>query len=163
MKPNRRACSWLMDKKAVSEAVGAMLMIALTVTAGGIVYVYSSGIMGSLQGSQPQQPYLEQVTLDYYKWYCSSSSCGSGNVVLILRNSGTKPVTLADFFIAGNRVSNPCSSNCPTTINVGSAYNVTLAYSGLALYSGYSYNVKVVTNDGAIFSFPCIAGNIATS
>ena len=163
MNPNRRPCPRMMNKKAVSEAVGAMLMIALTVTAGGIVYVYASGTMGSLGGSSVQQPYLEQITLDYYMWNCGTT-CGSGTLTLMLRNAGSKQVSLADFFIAGNQENeSPQNSTCPTTINVYSPCKVIIQYQGLSLDAGYLYNVKVVTSDGAIFSFPCIAGNTATS
>jgi hypothetical protein len=150
----------MMNKKAVSEAVGAMLMIALTVTAGGIVYVYASGTMGSLEGSKVQQPYLEQITLDYYTWRCGSS-CESGALTLMLRNSGSKQLSLADFFIAGNLDKNVTSA-CTSTINVNTACSVSISYGTLSLEAGYSYNIKVATSDGAIFSFPCIAGNVAT-
>jgi hypothetical protein len=151
----------MMNKKAVSEAVSATLMIALAVTAGGIVYVYASGTLGSLEGSNVQQPYLEQITLDYYMWKCQTT-CGSGTIVLMLRNAGSKQVSLADFFIAGNQIT-PQKPTWPSTIDVNTPCNVTLPYSGLTLNTGYSYNVKVVTSDGAIFSFSCIAGNTNTS
>ena len=44
-----------------------------------------------------QQPYLEQVSLDYYDWTTLST------LKLTLRNVGVAKVTLSDFFIAGNK------------------------------------------------------------
>ena len=138
------------NNRAVSEVVGALLMIALAVTAGILVYVYSSGLMGSLYGAKVQQPYVEHLSLDYYKWSLGSTS---GNVTLNLRNTGSAQVTLADFFIAGNQISH---SNVMCQVN--SLCPVTLSYSGLQFTLGISYNVRAVTVDGAVFDFACIAG-----
>jgi hypothetical protein len=143
----------------VSEVVGALLMIALAVTAGVVVYIYSSGLIGSLQGSKVQQPYLETITLDYYQWEMESTA--NGTLMLDLRNTGSTQVTLADFFIASNPVT-PCfGSGCSSAQDLkvnAPAMNVTLTYSGLSLTQGVSYNVRVVTKDGAVFDFACIAG-----
>jgi len=140
----------LSNNRSVSEVVGALLMITLAVTAGVLVYVYSSGLMGSLYGAKVQQPYVEHLSLDYYKWSLGSTS---GNVTLKLRNTGSAQVTLADFFIAGNQISH---SNVMCQVN--SACPVTLSYSGLQFTRGLSYNVRAVTIDGAVFDFACIAG-----
>jgi len=133
-------------------------MIALTVTAGVVVYVYASGSLGSLQGVRVQQPYIEKVTLDYYKWTIISSA--NGTVILILRNTGSLQLTLADFFIAGNPVTVSFASACSSAqLNVNAAgCQVTLSYTGRSFTSGIAYNVRVVTTDGAIFDFSCIAG-----
>jgi hypothetical protein len=142
-------------------------MIALAVTGGVIVYVYSSGLMGPLQGSKVQQPYLEQISLSYYQW-----SLGSGNLTLKLRNSGSTQLTLADFFIAGNKIApnrttNPhpdiLNPDCltlapPLAINVNAPACWVTLHSGLSFTQGVSYNVRVVTKDGAIFDFTCVAG-----
>lgn len=138
------------NNRAVSEVVGALLMITLAVTAGVLVYVYSSGLMGSLYGAKVQQPYVEHLSLDYYQWSLGSTS---GNVTLKLRNTGSAQVTLADFFIAGNQISH---SNVMCQVN--SPCPVTLSYSGLQFTLGISYNVRAVTIDGAVFDFACIAG-----
>jgi len=134
-------------------------MITLAVTAGIMVYVYSSGLLGSLSGSKVQQPYVEHISLDYYAWNLVQKS-----VNLTLRNTGSSQVILADFFIAGNTISNVTwgsSSGCSIThvVNVNSLpCSVTLLYSGTQFKQGISYNVRVVSNDGAVFDFACIAG-----
>ena len=148
------------NKRAVSEVVGALLMIALAVTAGVVVYVYSSGLLGSLQGSKVHQPYLEKVTLDYYQWNMVGST--NGTVTLKVRNTGSTQITLADFFIAGNPVITSYGPGCPggvVTVNSPPPFcSVTLTYSNASFTQGVSYNIRVVTNDGAIFDFACIAG-----
>jgi hypothetical protein len=132
-------------------------MIALAVTAGIVVYIYSSGLMGSLQGSNVQQPYSETITLDYYQWKMQSTA--NGTLMLDLRNTGSTQVTLTDFFIAGNPVNRTCFGSCSPYLNVNApVMNVTLTYSGLTFTQGVSYNVRVVTQNGAVFDFACIAG-----
>ena len=142
------------NNRAVAEVVGALLMIALAVTGGVLVYVYSSGLMGSLHGVRVQQPYAEHISLDYYAWILANRT-----VTLKLRNTGSAQVTLEDFFIAGNRITNSSFVGCPNgVVKVNSPCSVKLFYSGLQFTQGISYNVRAVTNDGAIFDFACLAG-----
>jgi len=155
----------MLNKRAVSEVVGALLMIALAVTAGVVVYVYASGLMGSLQGSKVNPPYMEKITLDYYQWIMKSTT--NGTLTLVLRNTGSAQLTLADFFIAGNPIAANATSfgyGCltaqnPRNLNVNAAgCQVELSYTGLSFTSGVAYNVRVVTTDGAIFDYSCVAG-----
>ncbi len=146
----------LSNKRAVSEVIGALIMITIAVVAGVIVYVYASGTLGSLQGSKMSPPYMERITLDYYQWNMTSKT-----VALILRNTGSTQITLADFFIAGNPITSVSfGTGCASvSLNVNAAgCQVILSYSSLTFTSGDAYNVRVVTADGAIFDFSCIAG-----
>ena len=143
------------NNRAVAEVIGALLMITLAVTAGVVVYVYSSGLIGTLYGAKVQQPYEEHLSLDYYAWTLRSNN---GTVTLTLRNTGSAQVTLADFFIAGNAITNPTVGCSNKLVQVNSACLITLQYSGLQFTQGISYNVEAVSIDGAIFSFACIAG-----
>ena len=146
----------MLNKLAVSEVVGALLMIALAVTAGVVVYVYASGLMGSLQGAKVHQPYMEKITMDYYQWAMVSPA--NGTLTFILRNTGSLQIALADFFIAGKPVT-ASFPGCSSGLNVNApGCQVTLTYTGLSFTLGVAYNVRVVTTDGAIFDYSCIAG-----
>jgi hypothetical protein len=59
-----------------------------------VLYVYASGLMGSLQASQVRQPYLEQIAIDYYNWTTPNT------LKLAIRNVGSVDVTMADFFLS---------------------------------------------------------------
>ena len=157
----------MVNKRAVSEVVGALIMITLAVVAGIVVYVYASGLMGPLEGVKVQQPYIEKITLDYYQW-----STVSGPLILMLRNIGSAQLTLAlsmqdpCCFIAGQPVtatftdlSNtpPGCSSSNLNVNAG-ACQVMLTYTNATITRGVAYDVRVVTSDGAIFDFSCIAG-----
>ena len=153
----------MLRRRGVSEVIAAMLLIVITVAAAVLLYAYVSGVMGRLQGAAVSQPYLEQVSLDYYDW-SGTSTCSTTIAILCLtlRNVGVAKVTMSDFFIAGTRNTTDltfgpgCSkgvlavqASCVLTFPVPSSVGAT---------SGDAYGVKVGTKDGAIFSYSCIAG-----
>ena len=83
-------------KKAVSEIVAATLLITITVAASVIFYVYSSNLLGSLTGTQPQSGlYSNQITLEYYDWTTLSS------LILTVRNVGSGLANIAAFYVNG--------------------------------------------------------------
>jgi hypothetical protein len=144
--------------------IAAMLLIVISVAASVLLYVYASGLMGQLQGVALRQPYLEQISLDYYDWSPSLSPTLS-KLDLTLRNVGVAKITMADFFIAGARNT--------TALTFGTACNVPRGVldvqalcvvtfpvpGGFTPISGLAYSVKIVSKDGTIFSFSCIAGH----
>lgn len=151
--------SWSMfSRKGTSEVIAAMFLIIIAVGASISLYAYASGLMGRLQGISTQQPYLEHVVVDYYDWTTLS------NVVLTLRNVGVAQVTMVDFFIAGTKNTtaltfNGCSKG---VLAVQSSCVVTFPMpTGLTASPGIAYSVKIVTKDGAVFSYSCIAGQAA--
>ncbi len=135
-----------------------MLLIVITVAATVLMYAYVSGTMGRLQGVAVQQPYLEQVTLDYYDWTTLST------LKLTLRNVGVAKVTISNFFIAGkaNTTALTFGSGCISpqgVLVVQTSCVVTFPMpSGFTATSGVAYTVKLVTKDGAILNYSCIAG-----
>ena len=148
------------SRKGISEVIAVMMIIAITVAGAGLLYVYSQGSMGRLQ-TNVNQPYLEQVTLDYYDW--TNSSLSKGTLKLTIRNVGTVPISFADFFIAGVR--NTTSLTFTSCSLVGGMLSVqsscTLTFRNLTGFtSGTAYAVKIVTKDGAIFTYSCVAGSL---
>lgn len=146
------------SRKAVSEIVAAMILILIVVAGSVIVYVYSSGLLGRLQGAQPQQPYANQIVLEYYNWPSSSLN----NLTLYLRNTGSGRGMLADFFVNGvpatlNSTKGNCATYTTTPLLPGNTCTAVLTVSG-TIVAGYAYVVKLVTKDGSIFSYSLIAG-----
>lgn len=138
------------------------MMIAIVLAAAVVIYSYSSGLLGSLQGAQPQQPYNNQITLEYYNWPSSNLH----NLTLYLRNTGTGRSILADFFVNGTAVtlvSNkgscftytaattflPPTSTCVAILTIPGSVKIT---------AGYAYSVRVATRDGSVFTYTLIAG-----
>jgi flagellin-like protein len=141
------------NKRAVSAIIAALLLIAITVAAAIMVYVFSIGLLGSLQSGGGQQT-KEQLIMEAYDWNPSTS------LALTVRNVGPATITFADVFINGVLTA-PATGGCmgaTPTLAVGSSCVLTL--SGLTGYSsGVEYPIKLVTIDGAVFSYSAIAGS----
>ena len=151
---------WIMGKhfnnRAVSAVIATLLLIAIAVAAAIIVYVFSIGLLGGLQTSGGQQV-KQQVIMEAYDW-----TAVSGNLVMTLRNVGPAQAQFKDWFING-QLATPAGTGCmsgtpPGTLAVGSSCVATLAPPATAS-PGVSYVVKVVTVDGAVFSYSAIAGS----
>jgi flagellin-like protein len=147
----------MFSRRGASEVIAAMLLIVITVAAAVLMYAYSSGLMGQLQGVAVQQPYLEQVSLDYYDWTALTT------LKLTVRNVGAAKVTMADFFVAGMRNTTALTfgSGCNSprgVLAVQSACVVTFPVPSGFATPGVAYSVKIVAKDGAVFSYSCIAG-----
>jgi hypothetical protein len=177
----------MMGKKGIGEIVAALILISIVIAASIIIYVYSSGLLGSLQGARPQQPYANQLTMEYYDWSSNptNTNCYSSNLqtlCLTLRNVGSGIATFSDFFVAGVKwqLGTTAASSCAkytgskvTTTVMGTVYTVTgLLPQGptsctailtplgpiATIVPGVAYSVRVVTVDGSVFSYSCIAG-----
>jgi len=151
---------WIMGKhfnnRAVSAVIATLLLIAIAVAAAIIVYVFSIGLLGGLQTSGGQQV-KQQVIMEAYDW-----TAVSGNLVMTLRNVGPAKAQFKDAFINGQlaTATGACwTSGTPAgTLDVGSSCVATLAPSGTPA-PGVSYVIKVVTVDGAVFSYAAVAGS----
>jgi len=148
----------LLTRKATSEVIAALLLIVITVAAAVLLYTFSSGLLGRLQETSNQQPYLEQLTLDYYDWTNLSS------LKLTVRNVGVSKIALVDFFIAGRRNStnltfaSGCASDGVLLVQSSPCLIVFPMPSGFLPNATFAYSVKMITKNGATFSYSCIAG-----
>lgn len=138
------------------------MMIAIVVAGGLLVYVYSSGLLGSLQGAQSQKPYTNQMALEFYNWPTSNLH----NLTLYLRNTGTGRAVLADFFVNGAAVTlssskGSCFTYTATTTFLapsGTCVAILTIPVGVTITAGYAYSVRLVTRDGSVFTYTLIAG-----
>lgn len=151
-----------LGKKGISELVAVMLLITITIAASVIFYVYSSGLLGPLTGARPQSgQYSNQITLEYYDWTTITS------LNLTLRNVGSGLTRIAAYYVNGVKVipSGGCTS--VTTLNPQTSCAVKLtipaALNGKTIVPGVAYLVKVVTVDGGIFAYSCVAGQRTAS
>jgi flagellin-like protein len=151
---------WIMGKhfnnRAVSAVIATLLLIAIAVAAAIVVYVFSIGLIGGLQTSGGQQV-KQQVIMEAYSW-----GTVAGPLAVTLRNVGPASVTFSDLFINGV-LQTPANTGCfqpaPYTLTVGNNCIATVATPTPAGSAGVSYVVKIVTIDGAVFSFAAIAGS----
>ncbi len=155
-------------RRGIDPIIATLLLVAITVAAGVIVYVFVTGLSGNLTASGGSQV-TEQVSMDAYVY----NPIGSG-VAVYVRNVGTATTTLdssAMFFdglaatdthtgFAGKACQAlattyqiPVGTSCYfsfTTTPTNNAAN--------AATSGTSHTIKVVSKTGGTFVFTVIAG-----
>lgn len=174
-------------RKAVSPIIATLLLIAITVAAGIIVYVFVTGLAGNLTKSGGNQV-TEQVSLDSYTFQTSPPNF----LTMYLRNTGTSSIVVssvyfngapADFYgTCGVSTGTTDTSTATTTVIYTSGANTTARFTATAplpstaseqpqstcqlnVYgfpaasAGTSYQVKIITNDGGIFPFNVVAGS----
>jgi len=145
---------WIMGKhvnnRAVAPVIATLLLIAIAVAAAIIVYVFSIGLLGGLQTSGGQQV-KQQVILEAYNWGTATS------LVLTLRNVGPAQILFADWFVNG--ISPSAIAGCNTALTVGTSCVATLTLGAASYSAGVAYVIKVVSVDGAVFSYSAIDGS----
>ena len=140
------------NKRAVSQIIAALLLIAIAVAAAVLLYVFSIGLLGSL-GSGGGQQTKEQVIMEAYSWPAG------GTLTMTVRDVGPSSATIgtADFFVNGLAATGSCvvqtltpqeATSCSLTGLTGSSYT-----------SGVAYVLKVVTPEGGVFSYNVVDGS----
>jgi len=144
------------NNRAVSAVIATLLLIAIAVAAAIIVYVFSIGLLGGLQTSGGQQV-KQQVIMEAYNWATTTQ------LILTLRNVGPAAVQFQDYFVNGAIVTAMASNGCgwsgaTSSLAVGASCTQTITPPNTASV-GVAYVIKVVSVDGAVFSYSAIAGS----
>jgi len=163
----------------VSPIIATLLLIAITVAAGVIVYVFVSGTVGNLTHGGGQQT-GEQIELTAYVFTplsgtgltCNGNTTVTGPCLAItFKDAGGSSVTIDSIFFDGSKLTpNAALATTPITLNTDANSNVLLAnnvgvsgtkgwYTGLptGLTGGSSHTLKIVTATGGLFSYTVIA------
>jgi FlaG/FlaF family flagellin (archaellin) len=131
----------------VSPVIAVLLMIAIAVAASILVYVWSMGLIGTLQTGGGQQ-LREQVILESYTW-------DSNGLTLYLRNVGTTDVIVDSIYVAGVQKGTELGKKLTVQGPVG---EISVKDTNTGYTEGVAYQVKIVTKTGGIFTFSCIFG-----
>ena len=160
-------------RRAVSPIIATLLLIAISVAAGVLVYVFTSGIAGTLTNSHVNQ-LTEQISLDAYNFQSSPPNY----LTMYLRNTGTGAVTISAVYFDGALANwyGTCGvTAATTTVTSGTATATSLSTTGstaaesaqgtcqLNIYgitasAGTSYQVTIATVDGGKFIYSVVAG-----
>jgi flagellin-like protein len=146
--------------RGVSTIIAALLLIAIAVAAGVLLYVFSIGLMGSLQGTGGQQT-KDQVIMEAYSWTTVPTP-----LLLNLRNTGASTVNLvsANYYVNGIQQAAPTYSGAgctAATFTPGMACVATVPISGFTPTAGVAYVLKIGLADGGVMSYSAVAGNAA--
>jgi len=142
-----------LNRKAISPVIATLLMIAIAVAASILVYVWSMGLVGSLQGTGGQQT-REQLIMEAYD---ATDLASPYAWTLHIRNVGPTTSTIAAVYVEGQ----PTTLSGTTSFSPGASGTLTITFSTPTPASGAAYTIKVVTVSGAVFSYSVIAGRAA--
>ena len=139
------------QRHAVSPIIATLLLIAIAVASGIIVYIFTGSLAGNLTKNGGNQV-TEQISMDAYNYQTINSG-----VTLYLRNTGTASVTLNSFYLDGATVTvtGSCTSS-PVAVQATCILTVTGAATSET--AGSSHQVKAVSTDGGNFIFNVVAG-----
>jgi len=147
--------------RGISTIIAALLLIAIAIAAGVLLYVFSMGLIGSLQGTGGQQT-KDQVIMEAYQWPATAT------LTLNLRNTGSTTISLsaADVYLGGFLLAaagtQSCTTGTWTSVAPGTA--CTLGWTGLTATSytaGVAYVLKIGLQDGGVMSYSVVDGQSA--
>lgn len=164
----------------MSPIIATLLLIAITVSAGIIVYVFVSGLGNGLtQGGGTQTS--EQIELTSYSFSTlTGTGCGGNTTVtapcinVSFKDAGGGAVTIDSIYFDGLPLTpNAALVSAPISLVTHGNSNVLLAhggsftsgggYTGLpasaAITAGSSHVLKFVTKTGGLFSYTITAGS----
>jgi hypothetical protein len=141
------------SRRGVALIISALILITISVAACISFYVYSTKLLGSLEGANGPVT-MDNLRIEAYNW----NTLATLNVTV--RNIGTNVLTMstADWVVGG--VVQTTVAGCPVTLAPGISCAEKITISGLTASSGIVYVVKVVLRDGAIFATSVIAGQV---
>jgi flagellin-like protein len=146
-------------RKAVDPIIATLLLIAIAVAAGIIVYVYVNSLAGGLTQAGGQQV-SDQIAMDAYNYGTISSG-----VTLTVRDVGSSTVTINSVFFDGILVPGASlTAQSPATCATG---GVAISPTGACTFtltpataptSGTSHIVKILTSSGGTSVMTVVAG-----
>jgi len=152
-------------RKAVDPIIASLLLIAIAVAAGIIVYVYVNSLAGGLTQGGGQQV-SDQLSMDAYNY----ASIGSGPTVTV-RDTGSSAITISSIFFDGTSVAtlgsvagtcNGITESVTTpfaSCTTGQTFIFNINSNGaLGEASGTSHAIKILDSTGGTEVITVVAG-----
>ena len=141
--------------RAVATIVVALVLIAITVSASVLLYIFVTGMTERL-GTGGGEQLREQVILASYRW--------EGNPGIIsgaIKNVGISTIDVghADVFLSGVRVSGGLGGTCASAnLNPSESCNFQFQAPNGSWTTGAAYTLRIVTPTGSMMVFAVIQG-----
>jgi flagellin-like protein len=141
-------------KRGVSVVIATLLMIAITVSAAIIVYVFVGGLAGNLtQGGG--QSVTEKLLMQSYNFQISPGLCGAGCVQEVLEifllNPGPSTTKITAIYYDGNLASAGPGMNGVGTFPVAAGSQFTVTTNPYSWFAATSGSTLTSTAAGTIF------------
>jgi flagellin-like protein len=147
-------------RKAVDPIIASLLLIAIAVAAGIIVYVYVNSLAGGLTSGGGQQV-SDQLALDAYNY----GTISTGTVITV-RDVGSTTITISSIFFDGQLVqtswltpSSGCDTGASSISPTGTCtFTIGTGSPAVSAASGTSHIIKIVSSSGGTAVFTVAAG-----
>ncbi|MDG6970421.1 MAG: type IV pilin [Nitrososphaerota archaeon] len=139
-------------RKAVSPIIATLLLIAITVAAGVIVYIFVTGLSSNLTKSGGSQV-TEQISMDSYNFASTTS------LTVYLHNTGSETVNMTQFYLGGSPITTAVTTGGCYAKPLAPTLTCTSTFTVTGVSAGESVTFKVITASGGIFPFSVTAGS----
>jgi hypothetical protein len=141
-------------RRGVSVIIATLLLIAIAVAAGILVYVFVNGLAGSLTSGGGQQT-TERLQMSSFNFALTPQACAcSGQILQVfLLNSGSASTTISSVYYDGNLLTVATPFTAATLIN-------SIGYSAVA---GNAYTAPIGTLVNDFTTAVCTATNGAAA
>jgi len=141
-------------RKGVSVIIATLLLIAIAVAAGILVYVFVNGLAGSLTSGGGQQT-TERLQMQSFNFALSPQACACTSQILqvFILNSGSASTTISSIYYDGNLLTVTAPFTAATLIN-------SIGYSAVA---GNAYTAPSSTLVNDFTTAVCTATNGAAA
>lgn len=115
-------------RKGVSPIIATLLLIAIAVAAGIVVYVFVNGLAGNLTAGGGQQT-TERLQMSSYNFQVNPTSCLCSSQILqvFLQNSGSSSTTISAVYFDGTLQTLAVAPTGTTALATGNAYYTSAA------------------------------------
>lgn len=143
-------------RKAVDPIIASLLLIAIAVAAGIIVYVYVNSFAGGLTQGGGQQV-SDQLQMDAYNFGSLTAP------IVTIRDVGSGSIQISQIFFDG-QVATLTGTGAPagcatgTTIATTTTCQITINTTGLGITSGTSHTIKILDTTGGTGVMTVVAG-----
>jgi flagellin-like protein len=150
--------SFMKSKKAISPIIATLLLVAIAVAAAVIAYSWVMGFIGGTTSTTA--PAQGQITVENM----SGLVGGTSSVVVTVRNTGNKAVTMSTIYVSDTNGTSVASLKQGTGsgawsgtpgISAGTTQDYTLSFTSAQkalILTGHGYTFKVVGTDGTTAS-----------
>jgi len=130
-------------RRGISPVIATVILIAVTLAIGIAVAAWLMGVWGGLGGGEQLRIYPESTL---------KVGNNTATLELVVKNEGSRDVIIRSVTVAGY----PCNIT-KTTVGVGGEKTLTCTIDNVELAAGASYEVKVYTEGGSVFSITLVA------
>jgi len=139
-------------KRGVSVIVATLLVLAITVSAGVIVYVFVGGIAGSLTQNGGQSV-NEKLTIQSFNFAITPGTCGCSQQIIeiFLLNTGPASTKISAVYYDGNLATAGPGMNGVGTFPIAAGSQFTISTNAYTWFAATSASTLSSTTAGTIF------------